>query len=236
MHNKLEDYIHANEVCSKTKNFGNKCSEPCCYMENGYCKLNEKEGLQIILKDKFNIELSSDNNILFQLLNVHSTRSSSKIKKAIISGSFDPFTYGHLDIVKQASNLFEQVYVVIFTNANKKRTYDSYKMASAITKTLLNENINNFVVDVCHDLLADYCLIHNIQYTVRGLRNNMDYNYEENISEVNKLLNKDLIPIYLRTQQAAISSSMVKELLNYNKDISKFVPEPISELINKQQS
>lgn len=154
--------------------------------------------------------------------------------KAIVSGSFDPFTNGHLHIVKQACEMFETVYVVIFINAKKTRTYPVDKIVKGIQETLKEEGISNVIVDSSEDLLADYCLNHSIDYTVRGLRNNMDYNYEENIAEVNKLLNPHLKPIYFRTEAAGVSSSMVKELLRYNKDVSKYVPIPILNILKEE--
>ena len=66
---------------------------------------------------------------------------------------------------------------------------------------------------------------------IRGLRNNMDYNYEENIAEINKLINPNLEYVYFRAENVALSSSMVKELNSYGKDISKYVPEAVREIM-----
>jgi pantetheine-phosphate adenylyltransferase len=66
---------------------------------------------------------------------------------------------------------------------------------------------------------------------IRGLRNNMDYNYEENIAEINKLINPDLEYVYFRAENVAVSSSMVKELVSFGSDVSKFVPEAILKVI-----
>jgi len=152
---------------------------------------------------------------------------------AIYPGSFDPFTNGHLDIVFKASKLFDKVHVVIGVNANKKRSYDSEEMCRAIEKTLAQNNIHNCVVYAHDGLVAEYTKEHNIGYMIRGLRNNLDYNYEENIAEVNKLINPALEYVYFRADNVAVSSSMVMELHSYRKDISKFVPEPILELMNR---
>ena len=159
--------------------------------------------------------------------------NDKNIKKAIVSGSFDPFTNGHLEIVKQASEIFDKVYVVIFTNSKKTRKFNEQKMVDAIKETLKDNDINNCIVDISHNLLAEYCIENDITYTVRGLRNNMDYNYEENISEVNKLLNPGLKSIYLKSENKALSSSMIRELLQYNKDVSKYVPDKILEIIKR---
>ncbi len=150
---------------------------------------------------------------------------------AIYPGSFDPFTNGHLDIVKKASRLFSKVYVLIGVNANKKRTYSSKDMIKAIEKTLKDEDIENCVVVEYDGLTAEYTKCNNIKYMIRGLRNNMDYNYEENLAEVNKLINPCLEYVYFRAENIAVSSSMVKELSSYKQDVSKYVPKAVLEMM-----
>lgn len=155
------------------------------------------------------------------------------INIAIYPGSFDPFTNGHLDIVKKGSKLFDEVHIIIGVNAKKKRTYDSTQMKEAIEKTLVQNNILNCKVLVYDGLIAEYTAENNVGYMIRGLRNNMDYNYEENIAEVNKLINPDLEYVYFRAENVAVSSSMVKELIGYGKDVSKFIPGPVHEIVQR---
>jgi len=150
---------------------------------------------------------------------------------AIYPGSFDPFTNGHLDMVIKGAKLFDKLHIIIGINANKKRAYDSQKMKEAIEKTLEMKNLTNCEVYVYDGLVAQYTNENNIKYMVRGLRNNMDYNYEENIAEINKLINPNLEYVYFRAENVAVSSSMVKELNSYNKDVSKFVPKPVWEMM-----
>ena len=153
--------------------------------------------------------------------------------KAIYPGSFDPFTNGHLDIVKKSAELFGEVYVVIGVNANKRRAFDPAKMTKAIEATVQSLGITNVKVAAYEGLVAEYAKTNGIKYMIRGLRNNMDYNYEENIAEVNKLINPEMEYVYFRAENVAVSSSMVKELNWYQKDISKFVPGPVMELMKK---
>lgn len=153
---------------------------------------------------------------------------------AIYPGSFDPFTNGHLDIVKKGSRLFDKVYIIIGVNANKKRAYDSDEMKWAIEETLKVNHIKNCEVLAYDGLVAEYTNENDIGYMIRGLRNNMDYNYEENIAEINKLINPALEYVYFRAENVAVSSSMVKELNGYGKDVSKFVPVPVWNLIRKK--
>ncbi|MCR4615885.1 MAG: pantetheine-phosphate adenylyltransferase [Clostridiales bacterium] len=152
-------------------------------------------------------------------------------RKAIYPGSFDPFTNGHLDIVKKASVLFDEVYVVIGVNVKKSRTYDSEKMKAAIEKTAAEKGFDNVIVVVHEGLVADYAKANGIRYMIRGLRNNMDYNYEENIASVNKLIYPEMEYIYFRAENIAVSSSMVRELRSFGRDVSVYVPEPVFEII-----
>lgn len=154
---------------------------------------------------------------------------------AIYPGSFDPFTNGHLDVVIKGAKLFDKVHIVIGINANKKRSYDSGLMKKAIEETLKDKCLSNCEVYVYEGLIAEYTKENNIGYMIRGLRNNMDYNYEENIAEVNKLINPNLEYVYFRAENVAVSSSMVKELNWFNKDISKYVPEAVQILMSKTE-
>lgn len=155
------------------------------------------------------------------------------MKKAIVCGSFDPFTIGHLDIVRKATDIFDEVHVVIAINANKKRKFDTEQMVQGIKDALSEENITNCKVVAFDGLVAEYCKDNDIKYFVRGLRNSMDYNYEENIAEVNKLINPDIEYVYFRADHVAISSSMIRELMSFGKDVSKYVPKAMLKVIDK---
>ena len=152
-------------------------------------------------------------------------------KTAIYPGSFDPFTNGHLDIVKKAALLFDRVYIVIGVNSEKKRTFDAREMMLAIEKTLQDLQLDNCSVCIHEGLVAEFARVNDIRYMIRGLRNNMDYNYEENIAVVNKLINPQMDSIFFRAENVALSSSMVKELRSYNLDISEYVPKSVLDLI-----
>ena len=154
---------------------------------------------------------------------------------AIYPGSFDPFTNGHLDMVIKGSKLFEKVHIIIGINAGKKRKYDIDLMKAAIEETLTEYGIDNCEVIIYDGLVAEYTNQNNIGYMIRGLRNNMDYNYEENVAEVNKLINPDLEYVYFRAENVAVSSSMVKELDHYGRDVSKYVPKAVMKLIEKNR-
>lgn len=147
---------------------------------------------------------------------------------ALYAGSFDPFTNGHLYILKEACNIFDKVYLCIADNSAKNRKISPIRTQLAIQRVLSDEGILNCEVIISKDkMIADVCKELDVKYLIRGLRNTSDYLYEENIAKINKELNSDLRTIYLRGENECISSSMVRELLLYHKDISKYVPDQI---------
>ena len=153
-------------------------------------------------------------------------------KIAVYAGSFDPFTNGHLSIVQSASDLFDHVYVVIAQNANKQRKISPEQMKEAISQVFKREKLLNCTAVLLPDtLVADYCKTLDAQYLVRGIRNTSDYLYEENIAKINREINPELKTIYFRADNEVISSSMVRELAHYKKDISAYVPVEIFNLM-----
>ena len=151
--------------------------------------------------------------------------------KAVYAGSFDCYTNGHHDIVRKASRLFDEVHIVIAVNSAKKRSYPAKQMAEAIRAALEREGLSNCKVSIYSGIVAEYCREHEIDYFIRGLRNNLDYNYEENVANVNKLIMPDMDTIYFRAVAPAISSSMVRELHSFGKDVSAYVPAEVWERI-----
>lgn len=107
-------------------------------------------------------------------------------------------------------------------------------IVTAIEESLAENNIANCVVGTWDGLVADLMRSWNVKYLVRGLRNTMDYNYEENIAEVNKLIFPDIEYVYFRADNAAISSSMVKELHSYGQDVSNYVPNAILDVMKTE--
>ncbi len=156
-------------------------------------------------------------------------------KRAIYPGSFDPFTNGHLDIVKKATELFDEVYILLGTNPQKNRFFACDGMKLAIEKTLAANGITNCKVCVYDGLVAKFAKDNNFKYMIRGLRNNLDYNYEENIAEVNKLINPEMEYIYFRADNIAVSSSMVRELNFYGQDVSEYVSKDVLEYITTKK-
>ena len=149
---------------------------------------------------------------------------------ALYAGSFDPFTNGHRAIVRKAAALFDEVVVMIAVNVEKRRSFDADDMVRAIQAAIDADGLNARAVR--HGgLIADYCAGHGIHWYVRGLRNNMDYNYEENLAQVNRLINPALESIYLRSDDPALSSSMIRELLAFARPVAAYVPAAVARLL-----
>ena len=155
----------------------------------------------------------------------------NKPRAALYAGSFDPYTNGHHAIVRKAAALFDALWVMVAVNTAKTRAFDPERMAGAIRRALADDGIQNARVVVYDGLVADFCAENGIHWYVRGLRNNMDYNYEENIAQINHLINPALESIYLRSDDPAISSSMIRELLAFGRSAEEFVPEAVSRLL-----
>ncbi|MBO5103135.1 MAG: pantetheine-phosphate adenylyltransferase [Clostridia bacterium] len=155
------------------------------------------------------------------------------MKVGFYAGSFDPFTIGHLHIVKVASRIFDKVIVGIGVNSEKARRFDKTEMKEAVEKLLKSENLNNFEVILFEGLTADVAIEYGADFLIRGVRNGVDYDFEENLALINEEIS-GIDTIYIRAgEYGAISSSMVFELLKCNKDVSKYVPKYVIDMIDK---
>ena len=156
------------------------------------------------------------------------------MKIGFYAGSFDPFTNGHLHVIKQASKLFDKVIVGIGIHPNKTERFDRSSMKNAIEQVLIHRNINNVSVITYNNLSVDTALDYNCTFLVRGIRNGIDYEYEENMASINEELS-GLDTVYIRAGKLGnISSSIIVELLKNDKDVSKYLPEEILDLIKEK--
>lgn len=147
------------------------------------------------------------------------------------SGSFSPFTNGHLQVVEKASKLFDKVIVGIGSNPKKEPRFDNEIMKKAIEKVLKREGLDNVSVIIYNNLSVDTAKANDATYLIRGIRNGMDYEYEENMASINEEIS-GLDTIYIRAGKLGnISSSLVVELMQNNKDVSEYLPNEIKEAI-----
>ena len=153
---------------------------------------------------------------------------------AFYAGSFDPFTNGHLHVVQKTAKVFDKVVIGIGDNPDKKRRFDKELMKNTIEKILKNRKLNNVTV-ICYDnITVDTAKENNATFLVRGVRNGMDYEYEENMASINEEV-AGIDTIYIRAGKLGnISSSMVMELFENGKDVSKYLPEEVMYILNKR--
>ena len=155
------------------------------------------------------------------------------MKIGFYAGSFDPFTNGHLHVIAKSAQLFDKVVVGIGVNSKKSRTFDKDSMQKAIEQVLIRENLNNVIVISYDTFSSDVALDYNSTFLVRGIRNGMDYEYEENIASINEEIS-GLDTVYIRAGKLGnISSSMVMELLRNGKDVSRYIPKEVLAILKK---
>lgn len=156
----------------------------------------------------------------------------NKMKKAVYPGSFDPVTYGHLDIIKRAAELCDELIVSVLNNKTKTPLFsveERVKILEEATKDIPNVRIDSF-----SGLLIDYTKKNNIKVAIRGLRAITDFEYELQIAQTNrKLSGEQLDTVFLTTslEYAYLSSSSVKEIASFNGDISQCVPDFVAKMI-----
>ena len=149
------------------------------------------------------------------------------MKKAIYPGSFDPVTNGHLEIIKRASMLFDQVIVLISVNPSKNSSFTVDERADLLRRVCYD--IPNVQIDSCSGLIVDYFRDHDCDIIVKGLRAMSDFENEFQMAHVNKHLCPRAETVFLcaDSQSTYLSSSMVKQIATFGGDISPFVPDAI---------
>lgn len=139
--------------------------------------------------------------------------------KALFVGSFDPFTKGHYEVLKQAESIFDEVLVVIATNPTKKRRFEH-----SISKQCIESIIGRRTKVICSDALTPLLYTsYGCDYIVRGLRNTTDYLWEEQLFQMYKQINPKIKVMYLRAENN-ISSTMVYELYKRGMSVDEFLP------------
>ena len=154
------------------------------------------------------------------------------MKRAVCPGSFDPITYGHLDIIERASAHFDQVVVAVLENRTKASLFTVAERIEMIRET--TSKFPNVIVDSWSGLLVDYCKTNSVQAIVKGLRAVTDFDYELQMAQVN--LHSGIETMFMATAPAHsfLSSSLVKELAHYGGDVSSMVPKNVNAALKAQ--
>ena len=154
------------------------------------------------------------------------------MKKAIYPGSFDPVTYGHLDIIERAAKNFDEIIVSVLNNKTKTPLFSVEERVNILKEA--TKGIPNVKVESFSGLLVDYAKSRDVHLVVRGLRAITDFEYELQNAQTNALLSKeslDTIFFATRLEYAYLSSSSVKEIASFGGDISMCVPEFVAKLV-----
>lgn len=148
------------------------------------------------------------------------------MKRSLFPGSFDPFTIGHLDIVKRGVKIFDEIVIGIGTNSEKKYMFSLEQRLAFIEACFADEprvrvaTYKGLTVDFCSKIKADFIL--------RGIRNNGDFEFEKAIARTNRHLSKiETVFLLTSAQNSYVSSSIVREIIRNNGDYSSFIPPQI---------
>ncbi|MCH5032716.1 pantetheine-phosphate adenylyltransferase [Listeria monocytogenes] len=152
-------------------------------------------------------------------------------KIAVIPGTFDPITNGHLDIIERAAKIFDVLYVSVLNNSSKKPLFTIEERMEMIRQ--VTAHLPNVQVESASGLTVDYAATRGATAIVRGLRAVSDFEYEMQIASMNRTLNADIETFFVmtNTKYSFLSSSMVKEVAQYRGDISELVPEIVNKAV-----
>ena len=156
------------------------------------------------------------------------------MKTAIYPGSFDPVTFGHLDIIKRSASLADHLIVGVLNNSSKTPLFsvdERVNMIKEVTADIPNVEVLSF-----SGLLVDFARKHNVQVIIRGLRAVTDFEYELQMAQTNRVIAPDIDTIFLTTnlKYSYLSSSIVKEIAGYQGDISEFLHPAIAEKVRER--
>lgn len=154
--------------------------------------------------------------------------------KAVFPGTFDPPTKGHINLIRRGAKLFDSLDVIIAVNTSKKPL-----LSPEERKVLLEESVKDFpgvTVSLWDRLIVDYAEEHGIKVILRGIRNTADFGYEFELAMMNKQLKSSVETVFLPTDPKyfVLRSSSIKELLNFNSDISEMVPPHVEKLLKSK--
>ncbi|APH05366.1 pantetheine-phosphate adenylyltransferase [Bacillus weihaiensis] len=153
---------------------------------------------------------------------------------AVCPGSFDPLTFGHLDIIKRGAKVFDQIYVCVLNNSSKQPLFTVDERCELIRE--VTKDMPNVVVESYKGLLIDYAREKKAQAILRGLRAVSDFEYEMQITSMNRVLDDEIETLFMMTnnQYSFLSSSIVKEVAKYKGNIGELVPPAVEKALIKK--
>ncbi len=156
------------------------------------------------------------------------------MNKAIFPGSFDPPTNGHLNVIQRAACIFDELLVVIAVNQDKGYLFDSRKREEIMKE--MTRDMPNVSVHLWDRLIVDFCVEKNVRLMLRGVRALADFNYEFELSMINRQLNENIETLFIPTDQKyfVLRSSAIKELAQLGGDFSRMVPPPVERALNEK--
>ena len=150
--------------------------------------------------------------------------------KVLIPGSFDPPTFGHLDIISRSIEIFDEVMIGVVSNPSKQTMFDSKIRIEMLKENILVEKLTKVKVKEFSGLLIEFAKLENIDVIVKGVRAMTDFDYEFQMAQVNKDLDAlETLFVPAKPEYGYISSSLVKELCRLGGDVSGFVPKSVLE-------
>jgi pantetheine-phosphate adenylyltransferase len=157
---------------------------------------------------------------------------------AIYPGTFDPITLGHIDIIKRAAKIFDEVIVAVAIDSTKKTIFTVEERIAMVQAEVQNIGLANVVCETFHGLLVDFVVTKNAAIVVRGLRALSDFEYEFQMSYMNNKLRPEVETVFLPATENShfISSSFVKEVARLNGDVSALVSEHVAQMLYRLYS
>ena len=154
--------------------------------------------------------------------------------RAIYPGSFDPVTYGHLDIIKRAASLFDEVVVGVLNNSAKSPLFSVEERVNILEKA--TKDIPNVIIKPFNGLSVNFAKENEAQVIVRGLRAVTDFEYELQMAQTNRVLAPDVDTVFLTTslEYAYVSSTIMKEVARFGGDLAKFAPPEIIQALHSK--